>query len=269
MLYGVMLGTLVVAASFSWPVAWIGLELNLMAFIPVTMYTVNTKKVAMNYFVCQSCGSLMVVVGGMLSDHSVSTFLLLLSGLMLKMGLMPLHFWVPMVVSSLSRFNLYLLISWQKLAPLILVLTSTCNLGLLSALNAFGGSMSMCSVSCMPLLLAFSGMVQMGWVLVTNGAFTAYYLSVYFLVLSAVVYFSAGASFQFGWALLNAGGLPPLSGFIIKLKAILNIKNWLTVGLVGSSGLALCSYVRLLMNARLKPQPVSILLVVACSAGLV
>nr|AKS04366.1 NADH dehydrogenase subunit 2 [Parasagitta elegans] len=269
MLYGVMLGTIVVAACFSWPLAWIGMELNLMAFIPVAMSGTDTKKGAMTYFVCQSCGSLMVVIGGMLSDHGTLAFSLLLSGLVVKMGLMPLHFWVPLVVTKLSRFNLYLLMSWQKIAPLMLLFASESSTGLLSVLNALGGALTMCSVSFFPFLLVFSGMVQMGWVLATNGSFSSYYLTIYFIVLASVVFFSFSASMLFGWALLNAGGLPPLSGFIIKLKAILNIKNWLSVVLVGSSGLALCSYVRILMNARLKAEPMTISVMVACSVGLV
>nr|AKS04269.1 NADH dehydrogenase subunit 2 [Parasagitta elegans] len=269
MVYGVVLGTLLVASSFSWPIAWIGLELNLMAFIPVAMNSHNTKKSAMTYFVVQSCGSLMVVIGGMLSDHGQLAFSMLLSGLVIKMGLMPFHFWVPLVVVSLSRLNLYLLMSWQKIAPLILVLSSTISLGLLSVFNAVGGAITMCSISFLPFLLIFSGFVQMGWVMVTHGSFSAYYLGIYFVILAAVVYFSASASIQFGWALLNAGGLPPLSGFIIKLKAILNIKNCLAVVLVSASGLALCSYVRLLVNASLKSEPITSVLMVVCSVGLV
>ena len=106
-----------------------------------------------------------------------------------------------------------------------MVLSSTISLGLLSVFNAVGGAITICSISFLPFLLVFSGFVQIGWVIVTNGSFSAYYLGIYFVILAAVVYFRARASIQFGWALLNAGGLPPLSGFIIKLKAILNIKN--------------------------------------------
>lgn len=198
MLYGVVLGTLLVASSFSWPIAWIGLELNLIAFIPVAMNAHNTKKGAITYFVCQSCGSLIVVIGGMLSEHGLLAFALLLSGLVIKIGLMPFHFWVPLVVVSLSRFNLYLLITWQKIAPLILVFTSTLSIGLLSVFNAIGGAITICSISFLPFLLVFSGIVQIGWVLVTNGSFSAYYLRIYFVVLAAIVYYRARASIQFG-----------------------------------------------------------------------
>lgn len=83
----------------------------MIAFIPVAMNALRNKKGAIIYFVCQSCGSLIVVIGGTISDHSNIAFSLLLSGLAIKMGLMPFHFWVPLVVTSISRFNLYLLLS--------------------------------------------------------------------------------------------------------------------------------------------------------------
>lgn len=269
MFYGILMGTIVVASRFRWAVAWIGLELNLIAFIAYALSSFNTKKGAMTYFVSQSCGSLLLLVGGILSDQGFLSLSILLSGLVLKIGMIPLHFWVPLVVAHLSRFHFYLLISWQKLAPLVLLLTASFGLSLLSGFNAFLGAVSMCSLSSLPVLLVFSGMVQIGWVLVTSGWFSIYYLGIYFVVLGSVVYFRWNASVQFRWALLNVGGLPPLSGFIIKLKAILNIKNIIVFLLVGSSGLALCRYVRLCLNSQLKVEPVSGLLVTSCCVGIV
>lgn len=134
----------------------------MIAFIPVAMSALNHKKGAITYFVCQSCGSIMVVIGGILSDHSPLFFPLILAGLGIKMGLMPFHFWVPQVVPALSRINLYLLISWQKIAPLVMLLSSTVYLGFLSVLNAIGGALTICSISLLPLVLIFSGIVQIG-----------------------------------------------------------------------------------------------------------
>lgn len=269
MFFGILLGTLVVASRFRWPVAWIGIELNLIAFIPYSIFSFNSKKRAMTYFVSQSCGSLLVLVGGILSDHSLLSLSLLIRGLILKIGLIPLHFWVPLVIVNLSQFQLYLLISWQKIAPLLLLLRSSFGLTILRGFNACLGAITIRSLSLLRIILIFRGIVQIGWVLVLTGSFSVYYLGVYFVVLGAVVYFSAKATVQFGWALVNAGGLPPFSGFIIKLKAILNIKNSFALLLVSASGLALCSYVRLIMNARLKAEPVSGVLMVACGVGIV
>lgn len=164
---------------------------------------------------------------------------------------------------------MYLLISWQKIAPLVLLISLHFSLSFLRAFNASLGALTIITLTLMPIMLIFRGIVQIGWVLATTGRFTFYYLVIYFIVLGAVFYFSASPTIQFRWALINAGGLPPFSGFFIKLKAILNIKNSLVLLLVGSRGMALCRYVRMVINARLKTEAVSRVLMVSCCVGLV
>lgn len=63
-----------------------------MAFISFSISNFNSKKGAMAYFVCQSCGSLLVLIGGILCDQSFLALSFLLTGLLLKIGLIPLHF---------------------------------------------------------------------------------------------------------------------------------------------------------------------------------
>lgn len=111
MLYGVFLGTLVVATSFCWPIAWIGLELNTISFIPTAIPSNSRKKGAIIYFVAQTSGSLMILLGGILSDVCAFASSFLMAGVLFKIGLIPLHFWVPLVVVNLSRFNFFLLLS--------------------------------------------------------------------------------------------------------------------------------------------------------------
>lgn len=69
--------------------------------------------------------------------------------------------------------------------------------------------------------------------------------------------------------MLNAGGLPPLSGFIIKFKAILHLKSYFSVALVAFRGVALSFYVRLLMNAFVKAGTPTVTLMLSSVIGLV
>lgn len=92
MLYGVFLGTLVVASSYCWPVAWIGFELNSITFISTAIPNNHSKKGAIIYFVAQTRGSLMLLLGGMLSDFCSFASAFLMAGVVFKIGLIPLHF---------------------------------------------------------------------------------------------------------------------------------------------------------------------------------
>lgn len=67
---------------------------------------------------------------------------------------------MPLVVNNLSRFNLFLLLSWQKLGPLVILMTATLGLTLVRALNAAGGALLMCGVVSLRMLLVFRGLLQ-------------------------------------------------------------------------------------------------------------
>ena len=101
-------GTALAAGSIAWPVAWIGLELNLLGFVPLAINSNDTKKPAMFYFVVQRVGSLLLLFGG-ISMNTVT--LLAVLGLLLKIGLAPVHFWVPPVAGRLSRWMFGLLLT--------------------------------------------------------------------------------------------------------------------------------------------------------------
>ena len=78
------------------------------------------KKGAIGYFIAQSVGSLILLLGGIIMGYLAVGGILVGAGLMIKMGLLPLHYWVPAVVDNLPPVGLYCLLSWQKVAPLSL-----------------------------------------------------------------------------------------------------------------------------------------------------
>jgi len=145
------------------------------------------KKGAIGYFIAQRVGSLILLLGGIIIGYLAVGGLLVGTGLMIKMGLLPLHYWVPAVVDNLTRSRLYLLLRWQKVAPLALFWFTPVRQLPWAVLNAVGGGLLMLVAVRVPLLLVFSGMVQMGWLLSFQGRFAYYYLALYFVVLGLVV----------------------------------------------------------------------------------
>ena len=95
--------------------------MNLMAFLPWALRREAQKKGAMGYFIAQRIGSLILLMSGLAIGTLTIGAVFLGAGLMLKMGLLPLHYWVPAVVEGLASSGLYLLLRWQKIAPLSLV----------------------------------------------------------------------------------------------------------------------------------------------------
>lgn len=89
---GVFIGSLVVLSTCLWPIAWLGLELNLMCFVAAVIIGETLKKPSMMYFVAQRIGSLSILFMGILRDFTCTAHWFLLFGIVLKLGLLPLHF---------------------------------------------------------------------------------------------------------------------------------------------------------------------------------
>jgi len=162
-----------------------GLEINVIGFIPLAMISIHNKKSAMSYFIAQSIGSLLLLYGGLTSG--VVAFACVV-GAVLKLGIAPLHFWVPPVVRRLPRAAAGALMSWQKVAPLFLLLASGTSAPLLSVANVVvGAGLALVSASLLPLIV-FSGLTQMAWVLALGpGGCMIHYLALYYISLAAVL----------------------------------------------------------------------------------
>merc|ERR1712126_581642 len=75
------------------------------------------------------------------------------------------------------------------------------------------------------IVIIFSGIAQIGWIIVIHGKLLTFFIFIYFSILIPIVYFLKTRTKNFFLGMINAGGLPPFSGFIIKLKALLYIKK--------------------------------------------
>ena len=135
--------------------------------------------------------------------------------------------------------------------------------------NAAGGGLLILAASSLPILLVFSGMVQMGWLMSFCDGFAYYYMGLYFVVLALTVAWAPYPGLRLGWALMNAGGLPPLTGFVIKLKGLCRLPGRLGGCLLTARGLALCSYSRFIVNCRYQNVKVTPSLVGGSCLGLV
>jgi len=68
-------------------------------------------------------------------------------------------------------------------------------------------------------------------------------------------------------ALLNAGGLPPMTGFMMKLRVLRAISAPWAVLLLAGSGAALASYTRFVLACRIRWETPPIFLIATVSLG--
>lgn len=90
----IILGSFLRVSSFSWLSVWLGLEINLMCFIPLLVFNGGVQGVesSIKYFVVQAAGRGVLLLGAVsffqLGNFS---FFLLVVGLIIKLGLAPFH----------------------------------------------------------------------------------------------------------------------------------------------------------------------------------
>nr|YP_636136.1 NADH dehydrogenase subunit 2 [Phenacobius mirabilis]ABF74892.1 NADH dehydrogenase subunit 2 [Phenacobius mirabilis] len=249
------LGTTLTFASSHWLLAWMGLEINTLAIIPLMSQHHHPRAVeaTTKYFLTQATAAAIILFASMtnawisgdwsmenISDPLAST--MIFTALALKIGLAPMHFWMPEVLQGLDLLTGLILSTWQKLAPFALIIQTAqafdplllTTLGLLSTLVGGWGGLNQTQLRK---VLAYSSIAHMGWMIIIAQhapQLTLLALLVYILMTSA-----AFLTLKFGsatkinvlatvWSkspiltattalvLLSLGGLPPLTGFMPK-----------------------------------------------------
>nr|YP_009741696.1 NADH dehydrogenase subunit 2 [Ocinebrellus inornatus]YP_010399740.1 NADH dehydrogenase subunit 2 [Ceratostoma fournieri]QID76367.1 NADH dehydrogenase subunit 2 [Ocinebrellus inornatus]UQM88344.1 NADH dehydrogenase subunit 2 [Ceratostoma fournieri]UUL98754.1 NADH dehydrogenase subunit 2 [Ocinebrellus inornatus] len=276
-------GTLLSISSIHWLSIWAGLEINLIGFLPMLVYqkSVSESESAVKYFIAQALGSSFLIFGSLLMFNisftwdlytlmSLKTFgfLVMVSGLCVKLGLFPFHYWLPSVMAGLPWVTCLLLGTWQKIAPLFLMLCLVemnhsymlililCIISAGSSLIGGFGGMNQTQIRA---LLAYSSIGHLGWMtfaLLHSEWAMKFYLGVY-IVISICMFlslwkqesgnmknidglkYSKSMQMNIMLLLLSLGGLPPLLGFISK---------WLVV-LVGTSNALLWTLSLLILGS--------------------
>lgn len=94
------IGILISVSAPSWPMAWVGLEINLIRLTPLIVNPINTKSAnaATFYFFAQVTGSSLFLIGPMLEYLDISVFsgphfttITSMFGLLIKLGSAPAH----------------------------------------------------------------------------------------------------------------------------------------------------------------------------------
>ena len=251
-----VLGSFLTISSSSWLGAWIGLELNLLSFIPLISSSSNPyySETALKYFLIQASASTIIIISSsiQLFNNSVYPFIILLS-LLIKLGAAPFHFWFPHIMEGLSWGQSAILLSIQKLAPFMII--SFINLFnhltffiiVSRALSAIAGSLGGFNSLKLRKLIAYSSINHISWILLTlilrESLFFLYYFFYIIISFSIIFSFSYLRTFHISnlfnfnsknsfhyfiipLSFISLGGLPPLRGFIPKwLVAQLLIQN--------------------------------------------
>nr|AFN88553.1 NADH dehydrogenase subunit 2 [Etheostoma barrenense] len=254
LLFGLGLGTTITFASSHWLLAWMGLEMNTLAIIPLMAQHHHPRAVeaTTKYFLTQATAAAMLLFASTTNawltgqwdiqqmTHPLPITLITLA-LALKIGLAPVHSWLPEVLQGLDLTTGLILSTWQKLAPFALLLqiqpANSAILVVFGLASTLVGGWGGLNQTQLRKILAYSSIAHLGWMILVlqfSPALTLLNLLTYFVMtLSTFLVFKLTKSttvnmLATSWAkapalaaltpliLLSLGGLPPLTGFMPK-----------------------------------------------------
>nr|YP_010625960.1 NADH dehydrogenase subunit 2 [Parainocellia bicolor]WBK02706.1 NADH dehydrogenase subunit 2 [Parainocellia bicolor] len=250
--------TIFTISSNSWLGAWMGLEINLLSFIPLMSNTKNifSTEASLKYFLTQAFASSTLVFFIIFSfliylnyfslNLNNSMKMLILSSLFLKLGAAPFHFWFPSVAENLSWLMNLILLTWQKIAPMILIsyLSNEIYMQFIAIFSTLIGSLGGLNQTNLRKIMAFSSINHIGWMIssliMNNNLWKIYFLIYSFLTILMIsifmnfnLFFINQIYLMMNFNLMNKfllfmnffslGGLPPFLGFFPKWMIINNL----------------------------------------------
>nr|QRW36384.1 NADH dehydrogenase subunit 2 [Nebrioporus cooperi] len=254
------MGTMITVSSYSWLGTWMGLEINLLSFIPLISMKNNSfsSEAAIKYFLIQALASsifllsmiLLITKNKMINEMYMFNkimFMIINSTILLKIGAAPFHFWFPEIIEGLNWMNSLILLTWQKIAPMIILSYTIKNnlfMMIIIILSTFIGSIGGLNQISMRKIMAYSSINHIGWMLSTfmiNEMMWIMYFLIYSLMSISIIsilnkfnifmlkqifllisknYF---IKFFLIMNMLSLGGLPPFLGFFPKWIIIQNL----------------------------------------------
>nr|AFO64103.1 NADH dehydrogenase subunit 2 [Urolophus kapalensis] len=249
------LGTTMTLIASHWLLVWAGLEINTMAIIPLMIHQHHPRatEATTKYFLIQATASALLLFAGITNAWSTgqwnlmdtltpSSITLLSIALALKIGLAPLHFWLPEVLQGLTLTTGLIMTTWQKIAPFAILLQLSPHLNptlliFLGALSIAIGGWGGLNQTQLRKILAYSSIAHIGWMVIIlhySPSLTFLNLIIYIIMTSSLFLLlnynnstkinsittsstkSPLLTIATMLTLLSLGGLPPLTGFMPK-----------------------------------------------------
>nr|YP_010036162.1 NADH dehydrogenase subunit 2 [Oberea diversipes]QQW46691.1 NADH dehydrogenase subunit 2 [Oberea diversipes] len=252
-----MVSSLIAISSYSWLSMWMGLEINLLSIIPLIKDSKNLypAEASLKYFITQALASSILLLtimtslnlNEMIPNHLNFLSLMMNSSFLMKMGAAPFHAWFPEVMEGLNWTNGFIMLTWQKIAPMILIFYnckfSTFFFMIIISSTLISGILGLNQISLRK-IMAYSSINHISWMLASMMNFQTIWM-IYFLIYTIIsvniiwlfnnfnIYYlpqlfhilnsNKLTKLFFMTNFLSLGGLPPFLGFFPKWLVINNL----------------------------------------------
>nr|NP_114042.1 NADH dehydrogenase subunit 2 [Lyciasalamandra atifi]AAK43347.1 NADH dehydrogenase subunit 2 [Lyciasalamandra atifi] len=257
------IGTIATLSSTHWFLAWMGLEINTLAIIPLMTKTYHPRgtESATKYFLTQATASGLILFSTTINAWALGEWTLtnlnptsstiLTIALAMKLGIAPFHLWLPDVMQGLNLMTGLILSTWQKLAPMALLIMINHQLNsnllmLMAILSTVVGGWGGLNQVQMRKIMAYSSIAHLGWmimILTFSPTLTVLNFLIYIILTTSMFMMMISLlstninKLAVSWSktptlsalmmitLMALGGLPPTSGFLPKWLILQEMTN--------------------------------------------
>nr|YP_010586394.1 NADH dehydrogenase subunit 2 [Nothopsyche ruficollis]UZZ44182.1 NADH dehydrogenase subunit 2 [Nothopsyche ruficollis] len=175
-----LISTIFSLSSLSMINMWMGMEVNLISFIPIMINYKNnfSSESMMSYFLIQALSSVNFLFSFLMLNYMTNwmnsqffnnllIMVVMNLSLLMKMGAAPFHFWFPKTMKGLNWTNCLILSTWQKILPMIALSYCFINFILMTAafFSALIGAILGLTQTSLQLIMAYSSINHISWML--------------------------------------------------------------------------------------------------------
>nr|YP_010990669.1 NADH dehydrogenase subunit 2 [Pitambara triremiprocta]WOW99113.1 NADH dehydrogenase subunit 2 [Pitambara triremiprocta] len=262
--------------------SWMSMEINLFVFMPMITNSNKMKDQPMKYFIIQSMSSSMLLMSILMNSFTetpISVSILLMTSMLMKTGMFPLHVWVPMLMYKLKWNLCFLLSTWQKILPTIIIsqMVSFKLMNLPMMMSLIIPPIIATKQLSTKKIFAYSSISNMPWMIssmyISKQMFTMF-LTIYSIILFTIMKLMKKMNMLFINQIksmnkmdklslivssLSMSGMPPMTGFLTKWMILMKMNEMsliTSISMITSSMISMYIYMKLskniFMNSALK-----------------
>nr|YP_010235795.1 NADH dehydrogenase subunit 2 [Bambusicaliscelis fanjingensis]QTD82413.1 NADH dehydrogenase subunit 2 [Bambusicaliscelis fanjingensis] len=269
-----VISTIMMISSMNLMFSWISMEINLIMFIPMLTKSKKLKDQPMKYFIIQSLSSSMLLIAMLMNskiESPINLSMLMMASMLMKMGLMPFHLWLPSIMQKMSWKKCMILSTWQKISPTILIcqLISMKEMIFPMMISLILSPMSMIKSMSTKKIMAFSSINNMPWMImsmmISKNTFFTFFV-IYSMInimlmnnfknlninfMNQMIEKKKNMKINLIVNFLSMSGFPPTIGFFLKwmiLQKMMNLSKFLSMIMIISSLISSFIYLKMTIS---------------------
>nr|ATD51670.1 NADH dehydrogenase subunit 2 [Taharana fasciana] len=265
----IIMGLMISMSSSNWILLWSGLELMLMAFIPImnSMNIMYTES-AMKYFIMQSVSSALLMMSIMMSLTMLDNKTIMTMAMLVKLAIAPMNMWFISTIEGISTNMMMTMLITMKITPMMIMSYMNLKINMIIILSLMISSLLIINQTSMKKIIGHSSVFNFTLMLgvVSLSSMWINYLLVYSTLTWSIINMMKTIKIKFInqmiinekskiiklnlWILmLSFMGMPPLLGFMNKLMVfemmLLMKENMVLMTMITASMMIAFTYMRL------------------------